>query len=418
MPKSIGLPSDGKPAKPRPDFPLFVHQSAGGRWCKKVLGKFRYFGYVKDDPEGVAAEALWNKQKEALLAGRVYREPREGEPLLKHLANQFLTAKRLKVPKELAVRTYTEYHKMCERLLKHFGNDRIIADLAPEDFAKFRASLAKTRGPVALGNEIMRVRTLFNFGASDFKPKIPLPDYGTSFDKPKAREYELAKGDQPKMFQADEIRLMLTALEGKPVEVEGETVKRPANHVLRAIILLCINSGYGQTDVALLPKTSLDLKGGWATFRRNKTGAYRRSKLWSETVEALRLAISLRPDPKDPKDDGLVFLTSRGQPWVRDSIEEITEGDEVTALWNTRTDALGTVFGKLLRSLKIGGRRGLYGMRHSHQTAGEESLDMPAVKISMGHKDPSISATYRTVTDARLEAVAAAVHRWLFGVHP
>jgi hypothetical protein len=57
-----------RPAKPRPDFPLFPHRN--GRWAKKVRGKFVYFGKWADDPKGEAAVDLWLDQKDDLLAGR------------------------------------------------------------------------------------------------------------------------------------------------------------------------------------------------------------------------------------------------------------------------------------------------------------------------------------------------------------
>ena len=47
------------------DFPLWKHPS--GRWCKKVRGKFCYFGKVADDPSGEAALRQWLDDRDDLL---------------------------------------------------------------------------------------------------------------------------------------------------------------------------------------------------------------------------------------------------------------------------------------------------------------------------------------------------------------
>jgi hypothetical protein len=41
---------------------------------------------------------------------------------------------------------------------------------------------------------------------------------------------------------------------------------------LKAMILLGINCGFGNSDCAALPQKPLDLDGGWVRFDRPKTG--------------------------------------------------------------------------------------------------------------------------------------------------
>ena len=70
-----------KPAKPRPDFPLFPH--ATGRWAKKIRGKLHYFGKWAD-PD--AALQRYVEERDDLYAGRKPR--RKGDGLtIKDLVN-------------------------------------------------------------------------------------------------------------------------------------------------------------------------------------------------------------------------------------------------------------------------------------------------------------------------------------------
>lgn len=98
-----------KPAKPRPDFPLFPH--ATGYWAKKVRGKLVYFGKIANDPKGVAALNLWLDQKDELLAGRTPRSTPDGLTV-RDICNHFLTAKeQQRGSGELANVTYADYYR-------------------------------------------------------------------------------------------------------------------------------------------------------------------------------------------------------------------------------------------------------------------------------------------------------------------
>src|SRR5262249_27421585 len=142
----------GKPEIPPPPpgfdkFPLFPH--ATKRWAKKILGKLHYFG-PWHDPQGALNAYL--KDKEALHSGRKPRPEATGMAL-DELCNGFLHAKKqLWDSGELTERTWRDYAAACKLLIAHFGRTRLAADLGPDDFAGLRAELARTRGPVTLGN--------------------------------------------------------------------------------------------------------------------------------------------------------------------------------------------------------------------------------------------------------------------------
>ena len=211
--------------------------------------------------------------------------------------------------------------------------------------------------------------------------------FGPGFARPSKKTLRLHRaGRGVKLFEAEKIHKLLEA----------------TGPQMRAMVLLAINAGFGNSDCAKLPLTALDLDTGWVRFPRPKTGIDRRAPLWPETIQAVREALARRPDPKDPAHAGLVFITKYGLPWAKDSADQ----------------TLAKEFGKLLRALRINGRKGLgfYTLRHVFRTVADEVKDQPAADYIMGHESPHMSTHYReTVGDDRLRAVADHVRAWLFG---
>ncbi|MCE9530206.1 MAG: site-specific integrase [Planctomycetes bacterium] len=378
------MPNKKKPKKPRRDFPLFWHQ--GGQWCKKIRGKFYYFG---TDPE--QAEAKYKREENHLRAGRTTNRTHGPDLTVRAMVNLYLTSmkNRLDVG-QLSARSFRDYFSASESLVEFFGDDRVM-DLRPENFERYQAKLAKTLNPVSLGNATLRARIIFNWALKNDYIERP-PRFGTSFQMPSAKVKRRAKRESGKRtFDAPELRKIIASA-GQP---------------LRAMILLALNGGLGQTDLAAIPLRAIDFKSSLINFPRVKTETDRRFFLWPETVKAAQEAIKIRPDPKDRKHDGLAFLTIQGRPWVR---HLAGEGRRIVF-----TDAVAQEFNKILRKLKLKRRGSFYNLRHCFRTVADAVKDAPAVDAIMGHVDPSMGANYVSeIGDERLRAVTDHVRAWLW----
>lgn len=379
-----------KAKKPKQDKPPFLHKS--GRWAKKVNGQFAYLGSALEDPTGERAQRIWNEQCHGIRAGRKpiidATAPPEGVTV-KVLIDTFLSAKKAKLKTgEMAQRSFDDLHRTCLKVADTLTRHRLVSDLTTADFAYLRGVLADGRGLVTLQGEIRRVRNVFNWGFRDGMLENAVR-FGDSFNPPAADKLRIQRSEKPaKLFQQPELRKIL--------EKCGVQVK--------AMVLLGINAGLGNSDCARLKLRHLDLKTGWLDFPRPKTGEARRAKLWSESVQAIKAAIAERPEPKDKAAHGdLVFVTKYGRPWREDS---------------NRNNPLSHEFAKVLDEL--GMRQpgvNFYSLRHTLQTVGEESRDEAALRRIMGHVAHSfdMSATYREkIEDARLVAVSEYVRAWLF----
>jgi integrase len=376
-----------KPSKPYAGFPLFPH--ATGRWCKKIRGKSHYFGRW-DDPDAALQKYL--DEKDDLHAGRTPRRTGDGLTIA-DLCNQFLNTKRRSLDAgEIADRSFRAYYDTCAGVVEAFGKNRLVDDLSANDFELFRARLAESFGPVALGNEIGRVRMIFKYGYDQSLIDKPIR-YGQSFQKPSRKVLRIARSKNgPRMFEADELRTIIDA----------------ARLPFKAMTLLAINCGFGQSDLASLPQSAVDLEDGWVDYPRQKTGVERRCPLWPETVAVLREAIEQRPKPKNESDAGLCFLTGFGNRWVR-------SGNQTEPGKRTSIDVVSKMFGEMLTKLDINGHRNFYALRHTFETIGGESKDQISVNAIMGHVDSSMAGVYRErISDERLRAVVYTVHSWLW----
>jgi integrase len=396
MPQSTRSAAGDKPAKPYPDFPLFPH--AAGVWAKKIRGRMHYFG-PWSDPKAALQKYL--DERDDLHAGRKPRAAGAGGLTVRELCNRFLTSKKLLAESgEITPRTFSEYHASCEAVVAAFGRERLVADLAADDFEQLRASLARTRGPVALGNAVQRVRVVFKYAFDAGLVELPVR-CGPAFRRPGKKVLRKERAARPpRMYEAEELRKILAA----------------ATQPLKTMILLGINAGFGNADCGTLPRAALDLEAGWVNYPRPKTGISRRCPLWPETVEALREALAGRPTPKDASNAGLVFVTKHGGCWFKGALPGLLEKEPAQAAATARDNPLSKEFAKLLSTLGLK-RVGInfYSLRHTFETVGGEARDQAAVDLIMGHAREDMASIYRErISDERLRAVTDYVRAWLF----
>ena len=393
--KGRGRKSDGKPYK---SFPLTPHKS--GQFCTKIRGKIHYFGKI-DDPD--AALRRYYEHANGLHSGVISQVDRTGEVTVAELANQFLAAKdRKRANGDIEAATFVEYHRDCELMVQHFGRDREVSSITRRDLAEFRDFLGKSVNATTLNNRIGSARSILKFAYDQELIERPVR-FGEEFKRPEKRLLRRAKAEAGRTyFHANEIRSL--------IEV--------APPVLRAMVLLGINSGLGNTDIGNLPANCIDLERGWLDYARVKTGVQRRCPLWPETVEAIRAAMADMARHRRQRTASakpLLFATRMGLPFTREEYHASRNGKPHVVLHDAVADAMQKAMKKAGVCLK---GLGFYGLRRSFETIGAETGNQVAVDHVMGHVPATsdMGAVYRQhVAESALRQVTDHVHTWLFG---
>ncbi len=203
------------------------------------------------------------------------------------MCNHFLTHAGSKVQGgELRGKTWADYHNTCSVIVERVGRDRRVEDLGPADFRDLRVELSKTYGPHRVGKIVTVARMVFRH-AFDVEMIDLAVRFGDKFKKPDKVLYRRSnRNSGRRLYTGDDLCRLIQACD--------------KNHQLRAMILLAVNGGLGQTDCGSLRITgcNLDHETPHLDYPRIKTEIERVVPLWPETVPAIRKAIEHRHRPR------------------------------------------------------------------------------------------------------------------------
>ena len=347
-----------------------------------------------------------------LHAGREPRSPNLSADAVtvKQLCNHYLTYQhRRSQAGEIGPRWFEDCRTALESLASFVGPGRLALDVSPDDFLRYRQKLLRTGltgrkglGVYALTRAITVIRGMLKYAYEMNLIEHPIR-YGKAFDRPSAtlmrksrRAAVLANGKR--LFDAREVRSLIDK----------------AQDPLRAQILLGINGGFGNTDCAYLPISTVDWERSIIEFDRPKTGTERVVPLWPETLEALRKALATRSKRIDKGFEHLLFLTEAGKPCVRQNVHRAEDGGIENVV---HVDTISNRFRLLLGRLGLKRKGvGFYTLRHTFRTWADEVRDQHAIHRIMGHTIPGMSGFYvEEISLDRLRAVVNHVRSKLFG---
>lgn len=384
MPPSAKKPTTPKatPGKPHPDFPLYQHPS--GQWCKKLKGRAYYFGSWRSDPQGTDAHTRYIHELPYLLRGED-PPPMDGEGYtVRDVVDLWVGRKKERIEAgKLVEGTYNRYYALGQEVLRQLGEDT-PADVSPAKFELLRLSMEARLSTETLHNDMGAVISMFKL-AHKKGYLSRLPDFEECFERPTSLQLRAAQEESgASMFTPAEIHRLLEV----------------ADDNLRAMILLGLNGGLGNSDLTELTIDHVRKEPGWLNYPRHKTAVRRRIPLWSETTAAINQALASRPEPRDKEDARILFINRLGKSY-RD---------------NRRGILLCWHFAELTANAGVADRT-FYDLRRTFQTVADGCLDFVAVSAVMGHA-PSrrdMPTRYRQmVSDERLQSAVNAVRDWLY----
>jgi len=166
-----------------------------------------------------------------------------------------------------------------------------------------------------------------------------------------------------------------------------------ADKRIRLWMLLSLNCGFANMEVATLKQSEVDLQCGYIERVRGKTGVSGKWKLWSETIEALK------PYCKG-KDDTLVLTSEAGTPLVYYSEHY------------KRVDTLGQCWVRFMKRAKVP----FLGFKFLRKTGATMIRSIDGIEVSetyLSHADKGIARFYSIPDASRLNNALEAMRERL-----
>jgi site-specific recombinase XerD len=356
--------------KPHPGFPLTPRKD--GRFTKRIRGQEHVFGR-RGDWRTALDEYL--AKARALHAGRMPAEPVAvaSSVTVRQLVNRYLDERRKDMEAgQLHARTWADYRTHLLSFARFVGPAAPAGELGTSHVDGYATHLRNTMktGPRRFNSARAH---LFAFLRHCFAaPWIPRFELGVGFKRaPKGQMREARKS---RLILPRHLKLLISI----------------ADPQMRAMILLGINGGFGNTDCANLPRAAVDLHAKVIRFARVKTKITRTVPLFDETADALAIVLAQRPA------DALVFRTRHGNMWVRTTFN--ANGKPVPK------DSISQAFSDLLESVcdlesrdslrNIYKGAGFYSLRHTFITYANEVRDSDARRHITGRRLTGVEDDY------------------------
>lgn len=340
-----------------------------GQWAKKYKGRTYYFGVWEDQD---AALESWRERWPVIVRGG--DASRVALPIdsarLKPALQDYLAARKADYNTgDLRWPSYRTYRNTCAAILRVIDGNRTILSLRPADFQRLLDDMAH-RSPVARQDYVVKVKTIFRWIQDHYGISVA---YGPSFRGPPAKAIRKQRNNR-------DAKLLTPAEIHKLLKVASDEAK--------AMILLGINGGFGNSDLSELPARAVDLDNAIIDYHRHKTEARRVVPLWPETVAAIRAVYVDR--------DGPLILDRFGKHMVRRGVngicrvmEDLRDASEVKATF--------------------------YCFRYAFATVASEIPDDHARALIMGHVIDGVSENYiLRFPVSRLVGITDHVRAWLY----